>query len=331
VPIGFSFPFYDNNYSDLFVCSNGLLTFGSGSTVYSNDAIPDSDQPNNYIAPWWDDLSPQNGHVYYYYDVTDDRFIVSYVGVPNYGNGGNLNFQAILYPDGDIDFNYATMDPGNDQLNLATIGLENIDASDGLQIVYNANYMHSDMSIIIRSGNWLKVSPASGVVDPSSSLDATVTFDASELTDGIYSGTIFLNSNDPVNPSVEIDVTFNVSSLSGCDYVVGDVNCNGELNGLDVSFAVSYFKGGPAPSYECECTSGNTWYVSGDVNATCFFNGIDVTYLVAYFKGASDPQPCADCPPISLRTTGKSKDVNNPGIIRNNDNSSLKSRESFRK
>jgi hypothetical protein len=321
VPIGFSFPFYDNNYSDLFVCSNGLLTFGSGSTVYFNDPITDPDQPNNYIALWWDDLSPQNGHVYYYYDVTDDRFIASYVGVPNYGNGGNLNFQAILYPDGDIDFNYATMDPGNDQLNLSTIGLENIDASDGLQIVYNANYMHSDMSIIIRSGNWLAVSPASGVVDPNLSLDATVTFDASELTDGIYTGTIFLNSNDPVNPNAEIDVTFNVSSLSGCDYVVGDINISGDLNGLDVSFAVSYFKGGPAPS----------WYVSGDVNASCFFNGIDVTYLVAYFKGASDPQPCGDCPPISLRTTGKSKDVNNPSILRNNNNSSLKSRESLRR
>jgi len=310
VPIGFSFPFYDNSYSDIFVCSNGLLTFGSGSTDYSNDPIPNTSQPNNFIAPWWDDLSPQDGHVYYYYDQANNRFIVSYVGVPNWNNGGNLNFQVLLYPDGDMDFNYATMEPGNDQLNLSTIGLENIDASDGLEVVCDADYMHSNLSIAIRTGQWLSVSPGSGIVNPGMSLEAEVTFDAGDLSNGIYTGTILLDSNDPVNPNAEIDVTFNVSSLSGCDYVVGDVNNSGDLNGLDVSYAVSYFKGGPAPSYDCECTSGNTWYVSGDVNASCFFNGIDVTYLVAYLKGGSGPQPCADCPPLSVITKFEDKGKN---------------------
>jgi len=304
VPIGFSFPFYDNSYSDVFVCSNGLLTFGSGSTVYSNDPIPDSDLPNNHIAPWWDDLSPQNGHVYYYYDVSNDRFVVSYENVPNWSYGGSLNFQAILYPDGDIDFNYATMDPGNDQLNLSTIGIENVDASDGLQIVYNADYMHDNLSIIIRSGSWLSVSPASGIVQPNETLNATVTFDATELAEGVYTGTIFLSSNDPVNPNVDIAAAFNVTTSAGCDYVVGDVNNSGDFNGLDVSFTVSYFRGGPAPEYECECTPGNTWYVSGDVNASCMYNGLDVTYMVAYLKGGPDLQPCQDCPPIGLQTGG---------------------------
>jgi hypothetical protein len=83
----------------------------------------------------------------------------------------------------------------------------------------------------------------------------------------------------------------------GCDYVVGDVNDSGTLNGLDVTYGVSYFKGGALPPYECECTPGNTWYVGGDVNGSCTYNGLDITYLVTYFKGGSDPLPCADCPP----------------------------------
>jgi hypothetical protein len=83
----------------------------------------------------------------------------------------------------------------------------------------------------------------------------------------------------------------------GCDYVVGDVNDSGTLNGLDVTYGVSYFKGGAAPPYVCECTPGNTWYVAGDVNGSCSYNGLDITYLVSYFKGGSDPIPCGDCPP----------------------------------
>ncbi len=87
---------------------------------------------------------------------------------------------------------------------------------------------------------------------------------------------------------------------SVCDYIVGDVNNNGSFNGLDVTYGVAYFKGGPPPLYECECTPGNTWYVAGDVNASCSYNGLDITYAVSYFKGGPPPHPCPDCPPARM-------------------------------
>ncbi|UCE66824.1 MAG: immune inhibitor A [Candidatus Zixiibacteriota bacterium] len=86
---------------------------------------------------------------------------------------------------------------------------------------------------------------------------------------------------------------------SECDYFTGDVNNSGDFNGLDVTYSVSYLKGGPPPPYPCECTAGNIWYVGGDVNGSCNFNGLDVTYMVAYLKGGSNLQFCADCPPTS--------------------------------
>jgi hypothetical protein len=92
--------------------------------------------------------------------------------------------------------------------------------------------------------------------------------------------------------------TFEIIFGPACDYVVGDANNSGDLNGLDVTFGVNYFKGGSQPPYECECTEGNTWYVAGDVNGSCNYNGLDITYGVAYFKGGPDPIPCADCPPV---------------------------------
>ncbi|HBC46296.1 MAG TPA: hypothetical protein DEO84_10225 [candidate division Zixibacteria bacterium] len=85
-----------------------------------------------------------------------------------------------------------------------------------------------------------------------------------------------------------------------CDYVVGDANGSGTFTGLDVTYSVRYFKGGPHPPFSCECTPGNTWYVSGDVNGSCTFSGLDITYMVRYFKGGAHPIPCADCPPGGL-------------------------------
>ena len=87
---------------------------------------------------------------------------------------------------------------------------------------------------------------------------------------------------------------------SDCEYVTGDINNSGGLNGLDVTYGVAYFKGSAAPPYSCECTPGNFWYVGGDANASCSFNGLDITYLVSYFKGGNSPNPCADCPPSGI-------------------------------
>jgi hypothetical protein len=101
----------------------------------------------------------------------------------------------------------------------------------------------------------------------------------------------------------------------GCDYVVGDANSSGTFNGLDVTYGVAYFKGGPPPPFICECPPHGTWYVSGDVNASCSYNGLDITYAVSYFKGGPSPNPCAACPPGGSVVAGvkiiKSKSASN--------------------
>ncbi len=100
----------------------------------------------------------------------------------------------------------------------------------------------------------------------------------------------------PVQMTGVLNVT-DTSSSGGCDYVVGDVNGSSSYNGLDITYGVSFFKGGPDPQFTCECTSGNTWFVSGDVNGSCGYNGLDITYGVSFFKGGPGPVSCGDCPP----------------------------------
>ncbi|UCC79878.1 MAG: hypothetical protein JSW64_00560 [Candidatus Zixiibacteriota bacterium] len=149
--------------------------------------------------------------------------------------------------------------------------------------------------------NWLFVSPAADTVPPGDSLTVTVTLDATTVGEGNYIGEIDITSNDPDTPTGTVAVNLTVvASGPECDYVVGDANNSGAYDGLDITYSVNYFKGGPAPPYSCECTPGNIWYVGGDVNASCDYNGLDVTYGVAYFKGGPGPMPCPDCPPVEL-------------------------------
>lgn len=125
-----------------------------------------------------------------------------------------------------------------------------------------------------------------------------LSFHTADFPNGPYR--IFVEAHDPYENFTldSMDVIF--QNGPQCDYVVGDVNSSGEYNGMDITYSVNYFKGGPAPPYSCECTPGNIWHVSGDVNASCSYNGVDVTYGVAYFKGGPDPMPCPDCPPVEI-------------------------------
>ncbi len=68
------------------------------------------------------------------------------------------------------------------------------------------------------------------------------------------------------------------------EFLPGDVNDNGKVNGLDVVYLVNYLKGRiqslPGP------------FARGDANGDCTINFLDVTFLVNYIKGVGPlPQP----------------------------------------
>ncbi|MEO0133105.1 MAG: choice-of-anchor J domain-containing protein, partial [candidate division WOR-3 bacterium] len=147
IPIGFSFTFYDNTYDTVYVNTNGFLSFGAGSTVYSNDSIPTSAAPNNAIYALWDDLHClADGRVKYQTLGTSPNctLVVSYNNVRFYGGGDStLTFQVLLCQGSndiiiqyaDVTTGYATGDGGRS----ATVGIENNDGSTGLRYLYNGS------------------------------------------------------------------------------------------------------------------------------------------------------------------------------------------------
>jgi hypothetical protein len=109
--------------------------------------------------------------------------------------------------------------------------------------------------------------------------------------------------NDEILPDFyrfHMDIMFKMSaspwSEGGCPYVVGDVNNDGNSNGIDVIYSVNFFKGGPAPVDTCECL-GHDYIETADVDNSCSFNALDITRMINYYKGESYLDPCGDCLP----------------------------------
>jgi len=64
------------------------------------------------------------------------------------------------------------------------------------------------------SDNYISLSPASGSVAPGESFEVTATFDATSLANGLHETDILISSNDPVNPSVSVATSLDVSGQS---------------------------------------------------------------------------------------------------------------------
>jgi hypothetical protein len=244
IPIGFDFPFYENIVSELNVGSNGIITFGGGSTARTNTSIPNAAIPNNMIAVWWDDLDPtKGGNIYYYSDVANERFIISFVDVKNYYSTtgtGSLTFQAILYSNGKFQLQFDSMDPGSDAYGLAgsTIGIENSTGDDGLEVVYNAAYMHNNLSILFSAASWMSITPGSGAIDPFDNATINIEFDATDLPAGIYNGQLDISSNDPDTPIMNIPVTLTVESEPSTPEA--PILVSPENNGTDLTQPVTF-------------------------------------------------------------------------------------------
>jgi hypothetical protein len=142
IAIGFSFKFYENSYTQLYISTNGLLTFGQGSTIFDNKPVPRTVRPDNFLAPFWDDLavggSYNSGKVYFGQGMSGGKkyFAVEWNGVTRAGNTTDpITFEAILYDDGGVCYQYKDL-RGN--LDSATVGIEDGDGVDGLLYLFNS-------------------------------------------------------------------------------------------------------------------------------------------------------------------------------------------------
>ncbi|NQU67816.1 MAG: trypsin-like peptidase domain-containing protein [Candidatus Marinimicrobia bacterium] len=278
IDIGFEFPFYGTNYTQCRINPNGWIGFGVDNTSWDNSNLPMPGSPAPAIFGFWDDLNPLNtgnnnggGNVYYHANA--DRFVVWFDDVIHWpvNYDGTYNFQFVLYTDGRIQLNYSSM---VGDIDSGTIGIQNEDGTDGVQVVYNANYIHSALSVEFKTEPaWITIDPApgyDGALEMGQTAVHPVIFDAADQLPGTYLSNIILSSNAG-SISLPVEMVVNPAGI------LGDLNQDDAINVQDIILCVSIIIGNTDP------TSYQLW--AGDMNGDGALNILDVITIVNIIIG----------------------------------------------
>ncbi|MCH8556731.1 MAG: S8 family serine peptidase [Balneolia bacterium] len=216
IDLPFSFPFYGEEYETARVSVNGWIHFGSFTgDAFSNREIPSTQQPSNLLAVLWDDLDMRTtGTVYTYHDESANRFIIQWNAVPkSFSNGSSFTFQAILEQGGSVTYQYQQLS-GNTSEN--TVGIENQDGTDGLQVAFNTGYLENGLAVRFSSGpEWVTFDQTSGSVEPGETLELTAFFDPEGLATGFYTDELRFSNNTVGMTTKTVPVYFQIGDIVG--------------------------------------------------------------------------------------------------------------------
>jgi hypothetical protein len=254
--IGFTFNFYGASYTQFHASSNGLISFGTGTTDAGEDPIPTAGSPNNFIAPFWDDLVIDGSGQILYSTIgaAGNRIlIVQFRNMGFYAGPVYMGtFSVILFEtSNEIQIQYRSLIlPSSTTAHggSATIGIENADGSSGIQYAYhNPAAIASGQAILFTpSGSTYNMNPDAiyepvylttnltlpepGIVnlinpaqDATTGTEHTFTWNAATNTQN-YSFRLSTASNlsNATVTDVGVNTSFNVSGLSpGTTYYWG--------------------------------------------------------------------------------------------------------------
>lgn len=151
VPIGFPFNYYGSQYSDVFVSSNGFLSFlpSQSNGCCTGDSIPSPGDPNAIIAGWWEDLYPPGGGAIHYQTLgtaPNRVFVVQFKDVPHYCCSSDLVTMQFKLSETshaiEVQYVAAPTDGGNH-----SAGIENTDGTIGIQWQYGTSIGLSDTAV----------------------------------------------------------------------------------------------------------------------------------------------------------------------------------------
>ena len=132
----FTFNFFGNAYSNLYISSNGFVTFSaaSGQGCCTGQVLPTGANPNNLVALCWEDLNPNLGGTIRYgtFGAAPNRaFVIEYNNVPHYNDFNNMVTGQIILFEGtnNIELHHGSVNADGGQ---NTFGIENENGTTGI-------------------------------------------------------------------------------------------------------------------------------------------------------------------------------------------------------
>ncbi len=168
VNLPFTFSYYGEDFTQVSICSNGWIAMGATDMVtYRNWTIPAAGNPNAMIAGFFDNLYLNaSNRVYTWYDSDNGRFVIQYNNLRNDYSDAIEKFEIILYDpsvwvtttgDGPILMQYMAVGNTDVRDGYATVGITNLDGTDGLLYTYAADY--APTAAVLQAGRAILFQP----------------------------------------------------------------------------------------------------------------------------------------------------------------------------
>lgn len=147
ITIPFTFCFYGDTVTTMYINNNGNITFGSGLSAFSSTAFPSAN--NQIIAPFWADVDTRNGNGQVVYKVTPTAIYINWEDVGYYSQQGDkLNTFQLIISDGldpvidggNVAFCYEDMQWTTGSASQGVNGFGGVPATAGANKGNNINY-----------------------------------------------------------------------------------------------------------------------------------------------------------------------------------------------
>jgi hypothetical protein len=129
ISLPFPFTFYGNTYNNVYISTNGFISFdaGSGAGCCTGQVMPSATVPNNVIALAWEDMNVTAGQIDYFTFGTapNRKFVVRWINATWYSGGGNALTGQIELNEADQSIEIHGTSGGPLAGNNTTLGIEN--------------------------------------------------------------------------------------------------------------------------------------------------------------------------------------------------------------
>lgn len=185
------FVYAGDTYTSIGIVSNGYAVVGGGTGAdvdFINQILPDSEPPNNVLAPFWTDLNPADGGALRIVSLTDgvnSWIVMEWENVPEFSDGAPASFQIWIGVNGVEDISYLYNSDGDGDSGFLTVGAENAFGNRG------DNWYADGEGTLPEIGTELRVVGAPG--EPGET--HTITFDARGAKPGEYTNYVLTTSD----------------------------------------------------------------------------------------------------------------------------------------
>ena len=257
----FDFPYYGQTKTQFWISPNGVICFNDPFVSYVNHPIPTNNDYADFIAWFWDDLKMDSAISKVYFKNFEEKTIVQFTKMVHYpGTESFITGQVIMMNNGSILMKYRLVSETFETTG-ATVGIQSNKSELGLQVVYNAEYIHSELAVRFDlNRNFITaVNPSSLTLPPGTQETIWITYSSVGFEPGSYEQDLKCITSHPELPHVILHNVMHVTNPNQAGfkgYVTNSVS-GIPINDVKVIAGEQYVYTGENGHYELPLEQGS--------------------------------------------------------------------------